>query len=207
MSAEDQTPEPLDYGPIVEARKNGDEVFHRGGRSLGFDVVDFWQWSASGFLGNAQRGVLAEYLVAKALTSAEGLRTGWDPVDIITPEGIKVEVKSSAYIQNWFQRKPSDISFGIGPGHFWDASKNEMHADKFRHSDVYVFCLLHHLDQRTAEPMDLDHWTFFVLPTAVLNQKCPTQKTTRLPGLLALGAVETPYEGLEEAVRRAATPV
>lgn len=194
-----------ELGPVNETRKRGNESFHRSGRPLGFDIVDFWQWSASGFLGNAQRGVLAEYLVAKALGAANGLRTGWDPFDLTTSDGVKVEVKSAAYIQNWHQERHSRISFGIGGARAWDSRTNVMAPDTRRHADVYVFCLLHHLDQTTAEPMDLDHWTFYVLPASVLNEKCPNQKTTGLPGLLYLGAVETPYEQLAEAVRRAVT--
>ena len=50
------------------------------------------------------RGVVAEYLVAQALGVAGGVREEWAPYDVDAPGGIRVEVKSAAYIQSWNQR-------------------------------------------------------------------------------------------------------
>ena len=194
----------MSLDPIAQAPKSGNERFHSAGEPLGVRVIDFWRWSASGFLGNAQRGVLAEFLVAHALGVAEGLRTGWEPFDLKTREGVRVEVKSSAYVQEWYQQTHSRISFQIKSARAWDPTTNVMEAESRRQSDVYVFCVLHHKEE-TVDPMDLAHWTFYVCSTATLDHACPGQKTIGLSRLLAIGAVETEYARLADAVRQSAS--
>ena len=81
---------------LVAKRMLGSEPFHYSGKPLGLDILGFWQWSASNLLSNAARGVLAEYIVACALGVADGVRATWEPYDLDTEEGVKVEVKSSA---------------------------------------------------------------------------------------------------------------
>ena len=49
------------------AQKTGDEYFSVDGISAGFFLNDFWRWSSSDLLNNTMRGVLAEFIVAKAL--------------------------------------------------------------------------------------------------------------------------------------------
>ena len=44
-----------------------------------------------------------------------------------------------------------------------DAKKRKRVGEAKRHSDVYVFALLAHLDQRTINPMDVSQWRFYVL--------------------------------------------
>lgn len=52
----------------------GDEPFHDGGAPLPFMVSDFWRWGVANLTGNALRGILAEFLVARALGVASGAR-------------------------------------------------------------------------------------------------------------------------------------
>jgi hypothetical protein len=33
----------------------------------------------------------------------------WDSYDVLTPGGIKIEVKSCSYVQSWAQSRPSTI--------------------------------------------------------------------------------------------------
>ena len=86
----------------------------------------------------ASRGRLAEYIVAKALVCADGTRREWDPFDIEW-DGIRVEVKSSAYIQTWAQRELSSPTFDISPTRHWCAEtgeyKEEPHAPAPRRQD------------------------------------------------------------------------
>ena len=56
-----------DLGPIEPTQRSGQEPFHDGSRPLGFDLLNFWQWSTSDLVSNTTRGVIAEYLVAQAL--------------------------------------------------------------------------------------------------------------------------------------------
>ena len=84
-------------------------------------VRDFWAWCLSDLRTNTVRPMLAEFLVAQALGAAARPRIEWDSYDVVTPEGIRVEVKSSAYLQAWAQARPSSISFGGLNGRTWDA--------------------------------------------------------------------------------------
>ena len=54
-------------GPLPVLRKSGAEPFHASGNNLGFDMQMFWQWAVSDLVSNTARGVLAEFLVARAL--------------------------------------------------------------------------------------------------------------------------------------------
>src|SRR5215208_5272042 len=93
-------------------RKSGRERFRDGANELDFDLLSFWQWSASNLLSNATRGVVAEYIVARALdASPEGVRDEWAAYDLRTKEDVKVEVKSAAFLQSWYQGRLSRISF------------------------------------------------------------------------------------------------
>src|SRR4051794_38674696 len=97
--------------PLVAGRKTGRELFHDGAAPLGFDVLTFWQWSASDLVSNALRGRLAEFLVGQALGIANGVRAEWDAYDLCMPSGLTIEVKSAAYLQAWAQKSLSAISF------------------------------------------------------------------------------------------------
>ncbi len=91
-------------------QKSGDETIHADGNTLGYSLLDFWRWSASDLISNATRGVLAEFLIATALSiPLDCVRDEWGAYDLTTPTGIKIEVKSAAYIQSWEQRKLSTI--------------------------------------------------------------------------------------------------
>lgn len=179
-----------------------DSPFQSAGHTLDFSIVDFWAWSQSDLVENRNRGILAEFLVMKALGIERPTRLEWDEVDLITENGIKVEVKSAAYIQSWKQTRFSTISFDISP-----RSKllpdNNYTNEKFRPADVYIFCLLHHKNQATIHPTNLDQWTFYVVPTKVLEEKLKEQKTLSLSTLLYLGFEGVSYEMLHKQFQRA----
>ena len=64
-------------------------------------VLDYWKWAHSCLMDNAERGAFAEYLVACAIGSKGTGRVNWDKYDLVSEEGITVEVKTSAYLQTW----------------------------------------------------------------------------------------------------------
>lgn len=82
--------------------------------------------------------------------------------------------------------------------------KNAYASECARQSDVYVFCLLNHKEQDTINPLDTAQWRFFVLPTSILNAKAGKQKTIALSGVIKLGAKETDFAGLRNAILAAA---
>lgn len=92
--------------------KNGNEKFMIENQHLNFFLLDFWRWSVFDILSNATRGILAEFIVAKALgVDVSNDRDQWDTYDLVMPENIRAEVKSSAYLQSWEQLDFSKISF------------------------------------------------------------------------------------------------
>ncbi|MBN1454589.1 MAG: hypothetical protein JW963_26465 [Anaerolineales bacterium] len=146
--------------------------------------------------------MLSEYIVARALGLGIGdVRDEWAAYDLLTSEGIKIEVKSAAYLQSWAQREHSRISFRIPKTLFWDAETNKQSKEAARHADVYVFAVLSHKEKATVNPLDLSQWEFYVLPTIVLDQRTRNQHSITLPTLKRLAGEAIEYERLAEAIR------
>jgi hypothetical protein len=169
----------------LNIQKSGNEPFHINGKNLDHNLLSFWRWSSSNILDNTLRGILAEYIVSIDIGCEQPVRDEWDAYDLITPDGIKVEVKSSSYLQSWEHKKLSTISFGIQPTRIWEAS-NTYSEEAKRQSDVYVFCVLAHKDKETVDPLNLAQWDFYVLATRVLDEKLGEQKSISLSSLLKL---------------------
>jgi hypothetical protein len=186
---------------ISVSRKTGAEPLTAAGRPTGATLIDFWGWSRSDLLDNLGRGVLAEFIVATALgIPADGTRVGWAAWDLMTSDGIRVEVKSAAYLQSWAQKQLSRISFRVPKTRAWDADVGEFAGGAAqRHAQVYVFALLAHTDKATVNPLDLDQWTFYVLPTAVLEGHIRSQNSITLARLAGL-TTAIGFSELREAV-------
>jgi hypothetical protein len=190
-------------GRLKVERLSGAEVFHDAGRSAGFDVLDFWRWSTSDLLMNTTRGVLAEYIVARALgVATDRAREEWGAFDLKTSDGLRVEVKSSAYVQSWTQRKLSSIQFVVPKRRGWDPDTNRMEAEARRHADVYVFALLAHKDKGTVDPLNLAQWQFWAVPTEDLDGRPRSQHSITLTSLCKLAGDPVHYEDLCTAVER-----
>jgi hypothetical protein len=75
-------------------------------------VLDFWRWAFGDLRSNATCGVLAEYLVARAVGAGrEQPRVEWDNYDVLSPSGVRIEVKSAASLRSWPQTGPSQIRY------------------------------------------------------------------------------------------------
>ncbi len=185
-------------GPKKITRKTGEETFVSKKELKKFSLVEFWQWSTSDLLTNTTRGILAEYIIATDLGIDKTLRNDWDSYDLTSKNGLKIEVKSSAYIQTWQQTKLSKITYSIRPSTKYNPKTNRFDGKPQRHSDYYIFCLLHHKDQKTINPLDLDQWIFYVLNTRTLDRILPNQKTITLSSLLKLNPIQCEYGQLNE---------
>lgn len=193
-----------ELGPLPIFRRTGAERFRSDDEDLGFDLLSFWQWSASDLVSNATRGVLAEYIVARALgLQAEGVRDEWAAYDLRTIDGIKVEVKSAAFVQSWHQSRLSSILFHVPKTQAWDPATNMLSEERKRQADVYVFALLAHQDKLSIDPLEVGQWQFYVLPTSVLDARQRSQHWITLSSLQRLRA-PVGYEELADAVSRAA---
>ena len=183
--------------------RKGREAFRVAGETADFALRDYWRWSGSDLLSNLQRGVLAEFLVARALGTAKKPRREWGAFAVRTHEGHGVAVKSAAYWQSWPQAEPSAIGFDITPRRWsWDPETNETetHNPPRRTAKAYVFCLLGSRANRNPDPLDIDQWRFLVLATSRLDAERPEQKTISLNPLLTLKPRDVPYADLRQAV-------
>jgi len=192
-------------GRLDVQRLDGSEGFRLCRELLPFKVRDFWAWSVSDLVSNATRGRLAEYIVAKAcrIDTAKP-RDEWAAVDLVTPAGISIEVKSAAFIQSWHQDAYSKISFNVRKTLKWDPETGKASSPPCRVADVYVFALLAHKDQATLEPLNLGQWEFYVLPTSTLDARKRSQHSITLPSLRKLDSGPYGFSTVADAVCRAA---
>lgn len=185
---------------ILTNRKSGAESFV----GISQTLLDYWRWAHSDIASNSERGKLAEFIVKCAVGASSPCRIEWDAVDVIAPDGTRIEVKSSAYLQTWKCSKLSKIQFDIAPKKSWDSESNQYFQSIGRNSDVYVFCLFSCQNPSVANPINLSQWEFYVLRTNVLNEKIPNQKTIGLASLVRLGAKRVSYSELRAAINEIA---
>ena len=192
--------------PITPIRRTGKERFHTAEDDLGFDLRSFWRWSASDLVSNATRGVLAEYLVARAIgVGQDEVREEWDAIDLTSPSGVRIEVKSAAYIQSWYQLDFSKIVFRIPKTRGWDAATGRLSKVAKRHADVYVFALLAHRNQDTLDPLSLAQWEFYILHRSILDRRQRSQQSISLNSLLRLSTRAIPYAMLAQKIEEVAS--
>lgn len=102
---------------------------------LNTTIGEFWSWAYSDILLNVNRGVFAEFLVAKELgvDVRNYPRIVYDYSDI-RYEGKTIQVKSSAYIQSWHLSdfnwdKISEIDNGCDNKRLYEFLKQYYHID------------------------------------------------------------------------------
>lgn len=174
----------------------GDEHFTFDGMPTNRLLSDFLFWVSSDLTNNITRSILAEYIVSSALDLDISLRQT-NELYRIPYKNITIEVKSSSYIQSMQNSVITSPIFGIAPTYAWN---NDEIVKRKRKSQLYVFCLLDCLNREIVEPLHLEQWKFFVLPTSVLNEKCDEQKTLTLNALKALKPTEATYETLKSVI-------
>lgn len=177
----------------------GDERF------AGIDaaVLDFWRWGFSDLRLNIVRGVLAEYLVAVAVGAMDTPKEEWANFDVLTPSGIRVEVKASAYWQSWGQRGPSKTVFSGLTARSLREDGSYSEGREVR-ADVFVFALQACLDRERYDPLDVGQWEFRVLPARVIRDAA--QRSVGIGFLDTHGAQAVAWDGLADAIEAAHEP-
>ena len=180
---------------------SGEEKFCLNGNELGLTVKDYWQFQFSNLVDNL--GFVAEFLIAKALAKDDpDNANGWTLYDIGYREK-RIEVKATSYYQSW--KKSHIISehrvFSIRKTYVdYQNSKSDLE----RQNDVYVFCLETEKPPKgeSANPLNLENWTFYVIPTSVINHLFGDQKTLSLKRLIQIEkyGVGLPYDKIKEKV-------
>jgi hypothetical protein len=190
---------------IKASPKSGKENLTANGQNTNYTLLDFWRWSVSDILSNATRGRFAEFIVGTAVgLNPDNLRDEWNAYDLTTEDGIKIEVKSAAYIQSWNQKGFSSISFSIKPSRYWDSETNMQRGKPKRYADIYVFCHLKHKDQNTIDPLKMEQWDFYVLPTYRLDNYERSQSSITINSLKKLTNPKN-YDELKSEIAKAFT--
>ena len=192
-------------GVIPASPRDAAEPLRSGQIPLGRTLGDFWRWAGSDLISNTFRGWLAEYIVACALDIDTGVRMSWVCYDLRLPDGTRIEVKASGYVQSWLQRSLYKPRFSIREARSWDAETNITSTEAQRAADVYVFCLHTHTELATLDPLDVAQWRFFVVPTFLIGERLSTQKGLGLSTLKRLAVADTDFEHLPSAIRDAAS--
>lgn len=193
-------------------QRTGDEHIIFNNMPIGYSLSDYWAWNSSDLLNNTMRGSFCEFIVSAALgIDLSGVNDDWDPYDISFPyrwqrdgvwrDEVKIEVKSGSYLQAWERDdgRLSNIQFSIRPTRAWDPNTGYSGEVK-RQSDVYVFCVYTETNRSKADPLVLDGWDFYILPTETLNNVCGPQKSISLPALQKLDPIRADYDGIEYAI-------
>lgn len=162
---------------------------------------DFWSWAYSDILSNANRSVFAEYLVGTALNVVDRPRVERDGCDLLYREK-RIEVKASAYLQSWPQKRLSNIIFDVASHRTWDAATNIMASESARTADCYVFCVFADRDRDNCRVTDTSRWLFYVIPTHLIDEHFPRQKSA---GLSSIERITAPvkYQELRTEIDRA----
>lgn len=185
----------MKYPPVELCYLETNEIVDKKGKPIS-NVLDYWKWAHSNLLDNAERGVFAEYLVACAIGGQQNQRINWEKYDLVSPEGITIEVKSSAYIQTWAQEKLSTIRFSISKSFGYNRESGTYEKDKKRQAQVYVFCVFNQTTQEGIDMLNTYNWDFYVLSSKALNQSTSYSNANSigLSSILKLGACRCGFE-------------
>jgi hypothetical protein len=134
-------------------------------------VADFWRWAFSDLRNNTTRGILAEFLVARAVGDDRSPRAGWDSFDVQAPDGTRIEVKCSAFLQSWAQKQLSNLSFGRLSGREFDEVSHQYSADVRYRADVFVFAVEAQREPDAYDALDIAHWEFWVASASIIRQQ------------------------------------
>lgn len=188
---------------------DGNIHFKDGEQQLEPAISDFWAWAMSRLMADGPRGDLAEFIVNTALGSDLTIpKRGWGEHDI-DYRGMGIEVKCSSVLQEWVRSTPSKPIWGCAKTMSCDV---ELQGDEYiyvgrkpgdfprRRSDVYVFCLFNEPDREKADPADFSQWQFYIVPTAVLNERLGDQRQISLQGLERIEALQCNYSKLKATI-------
>jgi hypothetical protein len=172
-----------------------------------FSVQDYWRFMYSQLGGQSPQ--IAEFLVARALgvEKAENVDY-WSAYDM-SYRGRRIEVKETEYIHPWNKKRVSQVrNFSIAPSSndYW-ASVLKLNPEKklARQSDVYVFCLNTNQDLQNRDPLNLEHWEFYVVPTYRIdqyteNRNNPDQKNISLSAVKRLAGSSVSFPEIRARV-------
>lgn len=177
----------------------GNETFDFNNESAGFNMLDFWQFEFSNIYD--MQDEISEFIVAKALgIDVPYNKELWTLYDIYYKK-MRIEVKETSYYHPWnVEGKVSkQRTFGITMAN--SSYEDKEHPNKYeRQNDIYVFCVVNGETRENANPLNLNNWDFYVIPTYVINEKCKKNKTISLNRIHSLGYKPIQYDELKKEI-------
>jgi hypothetical protein len=164
----------------------------------GVTIGDFWRWAYSDVLSNRNRSIFAEYLVGVALGVVDKPRVEWDAADLCY-RGYKIEVKSSAECQSWYQDRPSTIRFSIAKAFEWNPATGKYASQRTHSAHIYVFCHYPEREKAKANVLNVPAWDFYVTSTEALNREFGEAKSVSLAAVRRVGQ-PCNFSGLKKTV-------
>ena len=187
----------MTYNPPAAPGFLGSEPFD----GLDASVVDFWRFAMSDLRTNNVRGYLGEFLVAQAVGSTTA-RVEWDSWDVTGPDGTKIEVKTSGFLQSWAQAKLSTPQYRVPATSGWDASTSSWSGEQGFNSDVYVFCLHTAKSHAEYDPLSVQQWSFYVAGRRAIEAQAGA--SMGLATLARIAGDPVTYSLLRETITRVA---
>ena len=191
--------------------RTGKELFTMGGQPIDLlSMLDFWQFQFSNIFDLQEH--IAEFLVAKALRIKKPYnRDGWTQWDI-NYKKTRIEVKETGYYYSWQKnKKKSDVrTWDIHKTYTLDEKKERIKIGEDskgnaiykqeRQSDIYVFCLNTGKQKKSSNPLQLEHWEFYIIPTSTINEVCGDNKSISLSKVKKLAKQSTPFGELKSKI-------
>jgi hypothetical protein len=157
--------------------------------SLEGTLTDFLVWAYSDLCDDANKGVFAEWLVAKILDIPTQRRYLWANSDLLSREGIKIEVKASAYWQSWKALDPDGSHKDLSKVVMQPDSKirfsnlitkdtiyNSIESAASLKSDLYCFCFHNEKNYQQWNAMDIEKWEFYLVKAEAIKTKSVSLK-------------------------------
>jgi hypothetical protein len=144
-------------------------------------VLDFWQWAFSDLCDDDIKGWYAEWVVGRLLGLYMDRRISWANSDLISPGGVRIEVKATSYWQSWKLLdefgKPRDVK-PLGPRSLekirfgglraGDAVDQNGPISGYK-SDFYVFAFQNEREHGSWDALNLKQWEFYLLSQTQLK--------------------------------------
>lgn len=130
------------------------------------------------------------------------VRIGWDNFDAQAPDGTRIEVKCSAFLQSWAQKRHSELVFGRLSAREFDAARNEYSVDPRVRADVFVFAVQTQRDPAAYDVLDISCWEFWVASASTIRQQAG--KTVGIGWVRRHATGPTPYGQLADTIHAAA---
>ena len=178
----------------------GKEAFVFEGETVGFDFLDFWRFHYSNIYDLQDK--IAEFIVSKALGVNEAQNdqywTLWD----VSYRNKRIEVKETSYYHSFNQegKVSRQRTFGITKANGSYDSAKSGNNEFCRQNDVYVFCLNTGDTKESSNPLNLNNWEFYIVPTAIINEKCGDNKTISLGRIKGLGFSAKRYDEIRAEI-------